>query len=80
MFQLIRTLSSLDLAARQAPVFALSFLIASLFFEFGNFALEVVAFLATWFVLDALVEGARIVRNRCWPPRLEQGTLPSKAR
>ncbi len=74
MFQLVRTLSSLDLVARQAPVFALSFLIASFFYRFGSFALEAVAFLVTWFVLDALVEGARMVRNRFWPVRSEQGT------
>ncbi|MGH3768796.1 MAG: hypothetical protein ACRDS0_24025 [Pseudonocardiaceae bacterium] len=74
MFQLIRTLSSLDLAARQAPVFALSFLIASFFYEFGNFALETGAFLVTWFVLDALVEGVRMVRARVGQPQSEQST------
>ncbi len=74
MFQLVRTLSSLDLTARQAPVLGVSFLIASFFYKFGSFALETVAFLATWFVLDALVEAALGVRNRLRPTRPEQVT------
>ncbi|MFG3497752.1 hypothetical protein [Streptomyces sp. NPDC047928] len=73
MFQLIRKVSSLDLAARQAPVLVISFLLASLFYRFGSFALEAGAFLATWFVLDALVEAARKVRDRFRPVRSEPG-------
>jgi hypothetical protein len=68
MFQLVRALSSTDLAARQAPVLLVSFLIAGLFYKFGSFALEAVAFLATWFVLDAIVEGIRLVLAR-WSAR-----------
>ena len=64
MFQLIRAISALDLAARQAPVLVVSFLVASLFYKFGNFALEAAAFLATWFVLDAAVEGVRLLVRR----------------
>lgn len=67
MFQLIRALSSQDLAARQAPVLGVSFVIASVFYKFGSFALEAVAFLATWFVLDALVEGGRMTVARRRP-------------
>ena len=40
-----------DLARRQLPAFAASFLIASLFYQFGSFALECLAFLVTWFVI-----------------------------
>ena len=58
MFQLIRTLSASHLLARQLPVAGVAFLTATLFYKFGNFALECVAFLATWFVLDAIVQGA----------------------
>lgn len=71
MFQLVRTLSSTDLAMRQAPVLIVAFLTATLFYKFGSFALEAVAFLGTWFVLDALVEAARLVRDRLWPARSE---------
>jgi hypothetical protein len=56
MFQLMQTLSRSELVARQGPVFAVAFVVASLFYKFGSFALEAVAFLITWFVLDALVE------------------------
>ncbi|CAL9388655.1 hypothetical protein RKD49_006665 [Streptomyces glaucescens] len=73
MFQLIRTISGMDLAARQAPVFAVSFVIAALFYKFGNFALEAVAFLATWFVLDALVEGVRSALRHFWKVRPQHG-------
>ncbi|MDT9682724.1 hypothetical protein RND61_11675 [Streptomyces sp. TRM76323] len=73
MFQLIRNLSSTDLAVRQFPVFAVSFVLASLFYRFGSFALEAVAFLATWFVLDAAAEGVRRVRERRWKVRPQQG-------
>ena len=58
MFQLIRTLSAGNLLARQLPVAGVAFLTATLFYKFGNFALECVGFLATWFVLDAIVQGA----------------------
>jgi hypothetical protein len=72
MFQLLRSISSLDLAARQAPIFGLSFLVSSLFYRFGSFALEAVAFLATWFVLDAMVEAVRAVVRR-----VRSGTRPA---
>jgi hypothetical protein len=52
----MQTLSRSELVARQGPVFAVAFVVASLFYKFGSFALEAVAFLITWFVLDALVE------------------------
>lgn len=61
MFQLVRVLGAMELAVRQVPVFVVSFLIASAFYEFGNFALETGAFLATWFSLDALVQAVRLL-------------------
>ncbi|MFD9663466.1 hypothetical protein ACFWAY_17855 [Rhodococcus sp. NPDC059968] len=64
MFQLVRTLRTLDVVVRQVPVFVISFLIASFFYKFGSFALEALAFLATWFVLDALVEAGGVVRTK----------------
>jgi biotin transporter BioY len=44
-----------QLARHQAPVFLVAFLIAEYFYKFRSFALECLAFLVTWFVLDALV-------------------------
>jgi hypothetical protein len=67
MFQLVRALSTMDLATRQAPVLVASFLIAAFFYKFGSFALEAAAFLVTWFVLDALVEGGRSALRRVRP-------------
>lgn len=56
MFQLIRALSTRELFVRQLPALSVAFLIASFFYRFGSFALESVAFLATWFVVDAVFE------------------------
>lgn len=56
MFQLLKNLTTGELFLRQLPLFAVSFGIAELFYKFGSFALECVAFLATWFVLDGLVQ------------------------
>lgn len=74
MFQLARLLSSSDLAVRQGPLLAVSFVIASLFYKFGSFALEAVAFLATWFVLDAAVEAVRLLGHKFRPQRSESTT------
>lgn len=61
MFQLIKTLGVQVILARQLPVAGVSFVIAALLYKFHNFALECVAFLATWFVLDAIVQaGVRL--------------------
>lgn len=56
VLELIRTMSSVQMAARQVAVFGVSFLIASLFYRLGSFALETVAFLATWLALDVVVD------------------------
>ena len=56
MFQLLMTVGRQDLAVRQAPAFLLSFVLASLFYKFGSFAVECLAFLATWFVIDAVAQ------------------------
>ncbi|MDN5851431.1 MAG: hypothetical protein L0K86_01045 [Actinomycetia bacterium] len=64
MFQLITAVSRLDLAARQLPVLLVSFAIATVFYHFGNFAFECLAFLATWFVLDAVAGLGLTVRRK----------------
>jgi hypothetical protein len=45
----------------QAPILAASLVIAELFYKFHSFTLECIAFLATWYVLDALVKFVRRV-------------------
>ena len=53
MYTLIKRLTVKELLVTQAPTVALSLAIAEGFFKFGSFLLEALAFLATWFVLDA---------------------------
>ncbi len=57
MFQLLAAISGLDLFRRQLPCFAVAFMVASLFYRLGSFALECLAFLATWLLLGVLYEG-----------------------
>lgn len=53
MFTLLRQSSLRTLLTTQAPALLLSFVVAELFYKFKSFTLECVAFLATWFVIDA---------------------------
>lgn len=62
MYQLLRSLTASQLFGRQVPALGLSFLIASLSYRFGSFALECLAFLATWFVIDLLL--SLLLRSR----------------
>lgn len=55
MFRLLTSISSGELFKRQLPVFLIAFVIAEMFYKFHSFTLECAAFLATWFVLDAIV-------------------------
>ncbi len=57
MYKLIHSLTVSELFKRQVPVFAVAFMIAELFYKFHSFFLETGAFLITWYVLDALVQG-----------------------
>ncbi len=59
MFTLLKTLPLNRLLIEQLPVIAVAWLIAELFYKFKSFSLETAAFLATWFVLDAAVQGLR---------------------
>jgi hypothetical protein len=52
MYTLVRSLPLRQLLLEQAIPFTASFLIADRFYKFHSFALETLAFLATWFVLD----------------------------
>ncbi len=56
MYFLLNSVSRSDLFRKQLPVFVVAFLIAEFFYKFHSFALECLAFLATWYVLDALVQ------------------------
>ena len=56
MYTLLRSLSLQRLWAVQFPILVVSLAIAEAFYTFHSFTLECVAFLATWCVLDALVQ------------------------
>lgn len=55
MYTLIRSLTDRYVALQQILSFALAFVIAEVFYKFRSFALEALAFLATWFVLDFVI-------------------------
>lgn len=59
MFTLLRTLPVKRLLIEQFPALAAAWLIAELFYKFHSFSLECAAFLATWFVFDALLQLAK---------------------
>jgi hypothetical protein len=59
MFTLIRLLPPRQLLLEQLPAFTISFVIAELFYKFHSFTLECMAFLLTWYVLDAILSFAK---------------------
>lgn len=65
MYSLIKSLSASELFTQQFPTFAIAFGIAEVFYKFHSFVLETGAFLATWFVLDFLLQSIiKLVRTR----------------
>lgn len=69
MFTLIRSMSLQQLLLEQAPIFAVSLVIAEVFYKFHSFTLECVAFLVTWYVLD--FASSSLVR--AWNERFPRG-------
>lgn len=59
MYSLLRRIPRRDLILQQMPALGSSLLVAELFYKFGSFSLEAIAFLGTWFVLDAGVQAVR---------------------
>ena len=55
MYTLFRSVPLSNLLAMQAPALLASFIIAEMFYKFHSFTLECLAFLVTWFVIDALL-------------------------
>jgi hypothetical protein len=56
MYSLMQLLPLRRLLLEQLPALAAAFLIAEVFYKFRSFALECLAFLATWFVIDVIVQ------------------------
>jgi hypothetical protein len=59
MYALIRHYSARQIALQHAPAVGGSLVIAELFYKFHSFTLECLAFLATWFVIDAALHLVR---------------------
>lgn len=55
MYTLISALKSKRMVLEQVPTLIVSLGIAQIFYKFGAFLPECVAFLATWYTLDAFV-------------------------
>lgn len=56
MYTLIRSRPLKSFLGEQLLVLVASLAIAELFYKFGSFLLECIAFLATWYVLDLVRE------------------------
>jgi hypothetical protein len=54
MYTLVRSMPLKQLLIEQLPTLIVAIIIAELFYKFHSFTLEALAFLATWFVVDAL--------------------------
>jgi hypothetical protein len=59
MYTLSRLLPLRRLLLEQAPALGVSFVVAELFYKFHSFTLETLAFLATWGLIDALIQAVR---------------------
>ncbi len=59
MYTLVRTLPLRALLLEQAPALGGAFVVAELFYKFHSFTLECLAFLATWAVFDAALQGGK---------------------
>jgi hypothetical protein len=56
VYTFLRLLPVKRLTYEQLPTLAIAWILAELFFKFHSFTLECAAFLATWLVLDVLVQ------------------------
>lgn len=63
MFTLLRLLPWQRLLTEQLPAMAIAWAIAEHFYKWKSFSLEMLGFLATWFVVDLCIQGVlRLVR------------------
>ncbi len=65
MYTLFRSIPTSQLVRKPLPALLAALLVAETFYKFHSFTLECLAFLATWFVLDALISAlAGLIGNR----------------
>ena len=68
MYTLVRSTPWGRLLLEQVPALAVSFVVAELFYKFHSFTLETLAFLATWGVIDAVIQvGRYLVSGKTTP-------------
>ena len=67
MFRLIRSISLKQCLMEQIPALVGAAVIAELFYKFHSFLLEAGAFLATWLVLDLVLQGVAWVLTATAP-------------
>jgi len=72
MFRLLRNLTVKQLLVEQLPALLLAVCLAELFYKFHSFLLESGAFLATWLVLDALIQGVSALLGAKSSPALAE--------
>ena len=56
MYTLIQSISLRRLILEQGLAFGFSLVIAEMFYKFHSFTLECLAFLATWYALDYVIQ------------------------
>lgn len=64
MYTLVGSMPVRQLVTQQMPVLLISMLIAELFYKFHSFTAEAIAFLATWYAMDAVVQRLTRVISR----------------
>lgn len=55
MYKMIHSIPPRQLLLQQTPSLVFSLLIAEVFFKFHSFTLECIAFLGTWYLIEALI-------------------------
>lgn len=64
MYSMTRSIPLRNLLWTQAPALAGSVLVAEFFYKFHSFTLECCAFLATWYLFDALISTVRFTADK----------------
>ena len=64
MYTLVKTLPVRQTLTRHLPAVAVSIGLAETFYKFHSFSLECLAFLATWWVIDAAMEHLGTTRRK----------------
>ncbi len=64
MNKLFTNFSIQEILIEVIPSFGISLLLAELYFKFGSFALECIAFLGTWYFIGNLISKIKLNKNQ----------------